>query len=102
MIHERCKSCVFRAESNYGYSGSCSYIQITGESRLKKVYKRLGVKEITDEVREAMKPENCRQYIRGPQAIVCDKNIALPGSMPKKKQTIPTVWPETPKIGETR
>ena len=85
MIHERCRSCVYRETSHYGVSGSCCYIQVTGESRLKKVYKRLGVHEITDEVREAMRPENCTHYQEGAAKGIPDRDIVLPGSLPKRK-----------------
>ena len=96
---KRCDECIFRGV----YPSGCAYIQITGKSRLAKVYKRLKVNHITDEVRKAMDPARCRQFVRGPKRDVEDRHeILLAGSMPRRRDKAQTVWPEAPKIGETR
>lgn len=65
----RCLSCAFRGEHRTGdpRRPGCAYILITGHSRLKEAYRRLGVKNLTDEVREALKPANCRCFRKGTQ-----------------------------------
>ena len=69
----RCKSCMFRASDGGGSGGgNCAYIQITGKSRLKEVYKRLDVDRLTDEVREALRPENCLCFREGGRAEIED------------------------------
>lgn len=100
---KRCDECIYRGTVN-GTSMGCAYIQITGKSRLAKVYKRLGVNYINDAVRKAMDPARCRCFVRGPKRLIDERHeILLEGSMPKKKkQDSPTVWPEGPKMGETR
>ena len=98
----RCLSCAYRSADSNGWTEGCGFIQITGHSRLKEAYQRLGVNTVTEEVHEAMRPENCTHYQKGTPKRTADRDIVLPGSRPKNKQTMPTVWPETPKIGETR
>ena len=63
----RCEECAYRGEIRTGdvERTSCAYILITGHSRLKDAYRRLGVKELTKEVRKALEPENCRCYRKG-------------------------------------
>ena len=63
----RCLTCAYRGEIRTGdvERTSCAYILITGHSRLKEAYRRLGVKELTKEVREALEPANCRCYRKG-------------------------------------
>ena len=65
----RCLSCMYQGEMHTGDRArtSCAYILITGHSRLKDAYRRLGVKELTKEVRKALEPANCRCYRKGTQ-----------------------------------
>ena len=65
----RCPSCMYQGEMHTGDRArpSCAYILITGHSRLKEAYRRLGVKELTKEVRKALEPANCRCYRKGTQ-----------------------------------
>ena len=80
----RCTTCMFRATDNTRLSGrpGCSYLLLTGHSRLKLVYKRLRVNRVTDKVREAMRPERCLVYRRGDKIIQTDEvQIVLPGSL---------------------
>ena len=65
----RCEGCAYRGEIRTGDAArpSCAYILITGHSRLKEAYRRLGVKELTKEVRKALEPANCRCYRKGTQ-----------------------------------
>ena len=81
----RCLSCAYRSADSNGWTEGCGFIQITGQSRLKEVYQRLGVHEITDEVREAMRPENCRHYQKGKPNRIADRGIVLAGSRPRRK-----------------
>ena len=80
----RCTSCVWRGDPSERSKTrpGCAYIQHTGNSRLKEVYRRLGVNHMTDEVREAMKPEHCTVYKRGPRQELNEKKIALEGGLP--------------------
>ena len=80
----RCTSCVWRGDPSERSKTrpGCAYIQHTGKSRLKEVYRRLGVNHMTDEVREAMKPEHCTVYKRGPRQELNEKKIALEGGLP--------------------
>lgn len=85
MIHERCLSCAYRnADHQAGVEG-CRFIQITGQSRLKDAYQRFGVNNITEEVHEALKPENCRFYQEGPPKRIPDLGLALAESRPRRK-----------------
>lgn len=63
----RCLECAYQRDLHTGDRArpSCAYLLLTGHSRVKAAYKRLGVKEMTDEVREALKPANCRQFKKG-------------------------------------
>lgn len=80
----RCELCIYRGTIN-GQDAGCAYLQITGKSRLAKVYKRLGVNHITDEVHEELKPENCRHYQKGKPNRIADRGIVLAGSRPRRK-----------------
>lgn len=44
----------------------CAYLDLTGHSRVKAVYMQLGVKEMTPEARELLKPENCPCFVPAP------------------------------------
>lgn len=57
MCRRRCR---FR-----GSDGCCYYHRIMGETRLVQLYKRLGVKALTDEVRELLRPKNCGFFEAG-------------------------------------
>jgi len=63
----RCPTCVYQGEMHTGDRArpSCAYLLLTGHSRVKAAYKRLHVNEMTDEVRNALKPANCRHYREG-------------------------------------
>lgn len=100
---KKCDRCVYQGSIN-GTGGGCAYIQITGKSRLAKVYKKLGVNHITDEVRKLMDPARCKQFVPGPRRMVADRHeLLLDGSRPKKQERgNPSVWPRAPKLGETR
>ena len=99
---KRCDECIYRGVFN-GQTEGCAYIQITGKSRLAMVYKRLKVDHITDEVRKAMDPARCRQFVRGAKRMIDDRHeIVLEGSRLPRRKPDPTVWPEAPKVGETR
>ncbi len=81
----RCEKCVWRDDSLPGSRGAgCAYIQHTGKSRLKEVYERLGVKHVTDAVREAMKPEHCRHFQSGARHPHAEMRILLDGSPAEK------------------
>lgn len=63
-MSSKCAHCIYGShitETHY-----CKYLALTGCSRLKVVYKRLGVDHVTDEVREAMRPEHCTVFVPGP------------------------------------
>ena len=80
----RCVTCMYRTtdEAHKRSRPGCSYLLITGHSRLAEVYRRLQVNVLTDEVREAMRPENCRVYQRGEKIILQDEDqILLPGTL---------------------
>jgi DNA-binding NarL/FixJ family response regulator len=84
-MSRRCEKCVWRADTIPGNRGpGCAYIQHTGKSRLKEVYERLGVKHVTDAVREAMKPENCRHFQSGARHPHAEMRILLDGSPTEK------------------
>ena len=84
-MSRRCEKCVWRADSIPGNRGpGCAYIQHTGKSRLKEVYERLGVNHVTDAVREAMKPENCRHFQSGARHPHAEMRILLDGSPTEK------------------
>lgn len=57
MCRRRCR---FR-----GSDGCCYYHTIMGATRLAQLYKRLGVKTLTDEVREQLRPKNCGFFEAG-------------------------------------
>lgn len=85
----RCATCIYRASDDPHKKNrpGCSYLLLTGRSRLAKVYKRLTVNRITDKVREAMRPEKCRLYKKGDKLILPDEGqILLPGSIPIYKR----------------
>jgi DNA-binding NarL/FixJ family response regulator len=81
----RCVTCTYRATDEAKARPGCAYIQHTGKSRLAEVYRRLGVDHITDEVRAAMKPENCWLYQRGGKMELNERTILLAGSTPMGK-----------------
>lgn len=81
----RCLSCAYRSADNNGWTEGCAYIQITGHSRLKEAYQRLGVNTVTEEVHEELKPENCRHYQKGKPNRIADRGIVLAGSRPRRK-----------------
>lgn len=81
----RCLECAYQGELHTGDRArpSCAYILITGHSRLKEAYRRLGVKELTKEVREALEPANCRCYRKGtPQRDDSQTRVPLVSSDP--------------------
>ena len=81
----RCEECAYRGEIRTGdvERTSCAYILITGHSRLKDAYRRLGVKELTKEVRKALEPANCRCYRKGtPQRDQSQTRVPLVSSDP--------------------
>ncbi len=81
----RCLTCAYRGEIRTGdvERTSCAYILITGHSRLKEAYRRLGVKELTKEVRKALEPANCRCYRKGtPQRDQSQTRVPLVSSDP--------------------
>ena len=63
------------AESSPG----CEYILITKHSRVKQAEEMLGVKSLTEEVEELLKPENCPFYEPGRRG---------------KRRTNPVTWEE--------
>lgn len=59
----RCENCIFGSlgtETHY-----CKHLLITGKSRLKDAYKRLGVNRVTEEVRNMLDPINCKFFVYG-------------------------------------
>lgn len=82
----RCVKCAYRDEGRVGTPGhpGCAYLQITGRSRLRAVYEALGVHELTDAVREAMKPEHCPMYRHGDKRELTETRILLGGSTPER------------------
>ena len=88
MRGKKCESCTWR---NYmpaaaGARAVCAYMQLTGHSRLKAVYEELGVDYMTDEVRRAMRPENCRVYQKGKIQRIPEVDLLLAGSTPRRKE----------------
>lgn len=84
-MSSRCKSCMYRAADGAGSGGGCAYLQITGKSRLKSVYKRLGVNWMTDAVRAAGLQKRRALYDQG----LTDQEIAR--RLGLKTQTV-TKW----------
>lgn len=82
---KRCQDCAYRMTDNNGLCQGCAYIQITGRSRLKEAYRRLGVNHPTEEVREALRPENCTHYRKGKRLQIPGKQMVLDGSRPQRK-----------------
>lgn len=82
----RCVKCAYRDEGRVGTPGhpGCAYLQITGRSRLRAAYEALGVHELTDAVREAMKPEHCPMYRHGDKRELTETRILLDGSTPER------------------
>ena len=68
------RRCVYRA-----FDGACCYHAIEGKSRIAQIYKELGVTKVTDEVRERLRPKNCRFYEHG-RSRAEKKQMLLPGS----------------------
>lgn len=99
MSGKKCESCTWRSymPATVGGRAICAYLQITGHSRLKDVYKRLGVDHMTDAVREAMRPENCRMYRKGKVQRLPEVDMLLPGSSPRKREA-----GETPSVTASR
>lgn len=83
----RCLTCVYQGKLHTGDRArpSCAYLLLTGHSRVKAAYKRLHVTEMTDEVREALKPANCRQFKKGdPMRDDKEHRVAVISSDPER------------------
>lgn len=83
------RACKYRACVERG--GGCDYLGMTGKSRLKAVYDLLGVERLPDEqiLKEPLlRSKNCPVFEPRPKGFVKQgpKNIALPGTRPKKKE----------------
>ena len=69
----RCDKCRFRgldSTDNRSYTNGCDYMSMTGNSRLKGVYQMLGVKRLTKEAQELLRPENCPFFEKGKRGQV--------------------------------
>lgn len=55
------RNCVYRNESTaWGCSlYGCKYIEMTGESRVKTIYKKLNITHMNKRAKELLKSENC-------------------------------------------
>ncbi len=89
----RCRrACKYRC--GYGlWPNGCDYLGITGKSRLKAVYERLGVERLNAKrlaKEPLLRPENCPVF--EPRADRLrkkpQKGILLAGSMPERKETV--------------
>lgn len=85
----RCATCMFRADCRLGGLArpGCNHLMITGISRLREVYRRLGVDRITDEVREALRPENCVFYRRGERIELPERRMNIERPKPAAQRT---------------
>lgn len=84
------RACQYRGDQSRGCN--CDYMSVTGHSRLKAIYKILGVEELNpEELAEEplVRPENCPVYEkrRRGQAKKKQRPIVLPGTRPKKEKT---------------
>lgn len=93
----RCDRCRFRgtdSTENRSYTNGCDYMSMTGHSRVKGVYQMLGVKQLTKEAREMLRPENCPFFEAGKRGRIAaiemlsrrtPEEKPAPAPMPKAK-----------------
>ena len=60
------RPCLYRVpkeSESYCHGQGCRYIEITGHSRVARVYKQLGVKQLTAAAEELLRPKNCPCFV---------------------------------------
>lgn len=66
----RCeRPCLFRMREemeNY-HNYRCRYLEMTGHSRVKRVYDSLGIKEMNDAARRLLEPQSCPCFLPAPK-----------------------------------
>lgn len=102
----RCDKCRFRGSDstdNRSYTNGCDYMSMTGRSRVKGVYQMLGVKRLTKEAQELLRPKNCPFFESGKRRRIQSLDM-LSRQRPKERQapaSEPKGW-EKPKRKKNR
>lgn len=76
MCRRRCR---FR-----GADGTCYYHRVMGKTRLVQIYKQLGEKTLTEEVKELLRPKNCG--FCEPGKFRPEPSLVLPGTVVERKR----------------
>ena len=95
----RCDKCRFRGSDstdNRSYANGCDYLSMTGHSRVKGVYQMLGVKRLTKEARELLRPENCPFFEKGKRVRI--QSLDMLSRRPPDEGQVPV---SAPKVAAT-
>ena len=74
-IRRKCWTCKYAAGEFSTLGRYCNYAFITGRSRLRQVYRELGISYLNDEARKLMSGEHCRFYEPLPGAKADEEKI---------------------------
>lgn len=74
-IRRKCWTCKYAAGEFSTLGRYCNYAFITGKSRLRQVYRELGISYLNDEARKLMSGEHCRFYDPLPGAKADEEKI---------------------------